>query len=224
MVTTLKQRKSSAPIGFSSFLHLVILLLTFLACATTAVAVTYTVSNDSEVPVRSGQGTEYKILALLQNGETVVSLEEAGYWIKVRTATGREGWMLKRYLSSTPSIDDAFTLPSTNNQAGKQPEKASPLGEQRVTTFQPEENVLAENTNPFQLENTNSPVAEQGLLEPDKELKQLRDKLAVVTRENKALREDEQIKWFLAGGGVLVIGWIIGLITCRSRRRKPSLL
>lgn len=127
-----KHRPATGLTGLSPFLSLTLfILLTLLAYAPTAAADTYSVANEAEVPVRSGQGTEYKIISLLQNGETVVSLEEDGYWIKVRTATGREGWALKRYLSTTPSIDEAFSLPANNNETNQQADKdISPMTDQ----------------------------------------------------------------------------------------------
>lgn len=234
MVTTKNQKQATAFTGLFLFLHLLLIPMTFLICATSATATatgTYTVVSDSEVPVRDGQGTKYKILTLLQNEETVTALEDAGAWIKIRTATGSEGWMPKQFLSSTPSVDDAFTLPTKNDQTSEQPAphaKATPAGEQNIHTPQPETQAPPEKTEPLPSEITNSLPTEQVLNEPDIEAnesaEELRSKLAAVTLENKELREDERIKWFLAGGGVLVCGWLIGLITCRSRRRKTSLL
>lgn len=216
MFSNQKQKHLFALTGTYPFLHLIVSLLILLSYATSVTATsTYTVANDSEVPVRSGQGTEYKILALLQNGETVTSLEEDGYWIRIRTATNREGWMLKRYLSSTLSADDAFTLPPESNQTGKQPENPTLLNEQGANALQPDKNVPAENT---------SEQIEIKQKDPVKEIEELRARLAAITRENKELQENERIQWFLAGGGILVVGWLIGLITCRARRRKPSLL
>lgn len=219
MLTTQKKKLSTTPTPFFPFRHLVISLLTLLAVATTAAADTYVVSSDSEIPVRSGQGTEYKIISLLQKGDSVTSLEEDGYWLRVRTATGREGWLLKRYLSSTQPIDDAFSFPTAT---GNDTEETSPEAE--PDTFQPEAGILPENSEPLQPEETRPLLAEQQLKEADKELGELREKLAAVTLENKKLQEDERIKWFLAGGGVLIIGWLLGLISCKSRKRKPSLL
>ncbi|MBW6520283.1 MAG: TIGR04211 family SH3 domain-containing protein [Desulfoarculaceae bacterium] len=218
MLTTQKKKLSTTPTAFFPFRHLVISLLTLLAVATTAAADTYVVSSDSEIPVRSGQGIEYKIISLLQKGDTVTSLEEDGYWLRVRTATGREGWLLKRYLSTQP-IDDASSFPTA---IGNDTEETSPEAE--PDTFQSETGILPEYSEPLQPEETRSLLAEQQLKEANKELVELREKLAAVTLENKKLQEDELIKWFLAGGGVLIIGWLLGLISCKSRRRKPSLL
>jgi SH3 domain protein len=234
MVTTKKQKQATALTGLFLFLHLLLIPLTFLICATAATATatdTFTVVSDSEVPLRDGQGDKHKVLTLLQNEETVTALEDAGAWIKIRTATGREGWIPKQYLSSTPSIDDAFTLPTKNDQTSEQPAppaKPIPSGEQNIHTSQSEAQVPQKKTQPLQSEITNSLPTEQTLKEPvteaNESAEELRNKLAAVTLENKELRENERIKWFLAGGGVLVCGWLIGLITCRSRKRKLSLL
>lgn len=236
MVTTKIQMQATAFTGlsFSLHLHLLLIPLTFLICTTTATATAtdlYTVVTNSEVPVRDGQGTKHKILTLLQNEETVTTLEDAGAWIKIRTATGSEGWMLKQYLSNTPSIDDAFTLPTKNDQTSEQPAppaKPIPLSEQKIHTSQSEVQVPPKKTELLPSEITYPLPTEQTLNEPATEAnestEELRNKLAAVTRENKELRENERIKWFLAGGGVLVCGWLVGLITCRSRKRKPSLL
>ncbi|MDD3813005.1 MAG: TIGR04211 family SH3 domain-containing protein [Desulfocapsaceae bacterium] len=228
MFTIQKNELSTTLTEFSSFFLLIIFLLVFLAYAPTAIAEitdTYSVVNDSEVPVRSGQGTEYKIVSLLQNGDTVLSLEENGYWIKIRTATGREGWMLKRYLSSTPSVvDDASSLPTNSNQSDMQTEESNPPTEQQLSAPNAETNVLPEEIPLPQAYNTILQQIRQSQKDRENEIRELREKLAEVTLENQALRKDERIQWFLAGGGVLVIGWLIGLITCKSGRRKPSLL
>jgi SH3 domain protein len=232
MVTTRKHRQANALTGLLPFLHLLLIPLTFLIYATASATDLYSVVSDSEVPVRSSQETASKTLTLLQNEETVTALEEAGSWIKIRTATGTEGWILKQYLSNAPSVDEAFTLPTKNNQTEKQPAppaKSVPLGEQNLQASQPETKVTSDKNSPTQSKITTPLPTKQTLTEPEttetnESPEELRNKLAALTLENKELRENERIKWFLAGGGVLVFGWFIGLITCRSRKRKPSLL
>jgi len=217
---TIKYKMRSAPAeSLSPFLLL--FLLISLAFSISAAADTTLVSNEPEVPVRSGQGTEYKILSLLQKGETVTSLEETDYWIKIRTATGREGWALKRYLSAPQSIDDAFSFPTDTSGYTQ---KTDPADEQQPDASHHEAALLPENPAPLQPEETAPSLTEQQLEAAAKERNELRDTLALVRQENEELRQNERIQWFLAGAGVLIIGWIIGLITCRSRRRKPSLL
>jgi SH3 domain protein len=230
MFTNQQHRSSMAGNGFHLFfLCLSFTVLTLVVCPATATAEnTYSVVSEfEEVPVRSGKGTEYKILALLKNGEAITSLEEDVYWIKARTSTGKEGWVLKRYLSSTSSPDDALTLPNTKPQTTEQPEKTSPSQNQSVKAIvaettgrptpspaqQPHPQQQRESLNPVQIEQS-----------AGNELVELKNKLVALDNENKKLREDKRIEWFLAGGGVFFIGWLLGLISSKVRRRRPSLL
>jgi SH3 domain protein len=232
MVTTRKHRQATALTRLSLFRHLLFIPIIFLIYATAAANDLYSVVSDSEVSVKNGQGATSKTLTLIHNEETVTALEEAGIWIKIRTATGTEGWVLKRYLSNAPSVDDAFTLPTKNNQTVKQPaspEKSTPLGEQNLQTSPSEIKVTAEKNSPTPSKIPTSLTTALTQNEPEKSdanesPEELRNRVTALTLENKELRENERIRWFLTGGGVLVCGWLIGLITCRSRKRKPSLL
>lgn len=226
MRTAQKTHRSIFLFKYALLLFLAI-LPAWIAPVVTSAAETYSVVSDSEeVPVRSGQGTEYKILALLKNGEAVTSLEETEYWIRIRTSTGREGWMLKRYLKSVPSIDNQLSLPIQNNasNASSDPLKTgAPLNEAVPASPLPIFNGATEKTGAREMEGQIPHIesVQKGQL---REIEELKNKLAAVTKENEELRQDEQIKWFLAGGGVLVVGWILGLISGKTRKRKPSLL
>ena len=223
-----KQKHLSTCPGHSPLLHFVVLLLILLAAPQTTSAMdTYSITSDSEVPVRSGQGTEYRTVALLKNGDLISSLEEVGYWVKIRTATGKEGWVLKRYLSTatTPSTGDTVALPVDNNQANKPlkitpPPLTDPLqhSSQSASSEIPAEKLQSSpSANPVSHINPT-----QG--EREKELTELRNNLAALTQENQELKDHEKTIWFLAGGGVFLVGWLFGLISAKARKRKPSLL
>lgn len=205
-------------------------LLLFAFIAGTATATTYSIASKEEIPIHSGQGTEHKILALLKDKEIVTSVEESGSWVRVSTANGLEGWVLKRHLASHPSPDEVFALP-TVNLSERPHAAASPPPEQNNGT--PQKN--ADQGTPPALPTKEGGLAREendatyvlplpGLTESELSVKELQDELARLMNENKELRQNEKIQWFLAGGGVFVFGWLIGLITCRSKRRKPSLL
>jgi SH3 domain protein len=210
---------------YSLRLYRIIFLLILLAAPVTiSAADTYLITSDSEVPVRSGQGTEYRTVAILKNGDPVSSLEEAGYWVKIRTATSKEGWILKRYLSTTSSKDEPLSLPTENNQANK-PLKVTP------TLPDPLQHSLQPVTNEATPEKLQNPLSAPPLphLDPtqkdhEKELTELRNKLAALTDENQELQDHEKILWFLTGAGVFIVGWLLGLISGKARKRKPSLL
>lgn len=181
------------------------------------------VNSSEEVPVRTGQGTEFKIVALLKDQEIVTSLEEDGYWIRVRTATGREGWTLKRYLTLLQPVDTQPTLPDLNqSQITTDP-----------TDIQPNQPLPASPLANFPITSENSPETDPaGLIvhlerQLDQQIKkneELQHELATVTKESEDLRQNEQIRWFVAGAGVFLVGWLLGLLSGRTRKRKPSLL
>ncbi len=49
------------------------------------------VKPSAEVPVRRGQGNDYKIIAVVNSGTEVRILEEKEDWARVRLASGKEG-------------------------------------------------------------------------------------------------------------------------------------
>jgi SH3 domain protein len=220
----LKKRSSTPYFAFFLLRHLILTLL--LACLFSGIATassTYSViTSEPEVPVRSGQGTEYKILALLKNGETITSMEEDGYWSRVRTATGKEGWMLKRYLSTSPSADVVFNLPAAGIGTPDTPSVKQAATSGQSTALLPSVTSTNQVTPPPEMQIP--PHEKQSTPDTEISISELRRQLVAVTQENILLRENDRIKWFLAGGGTLLVGWLIGLITCRSRKRKPSLL
>lgn len=230
-----------APIRWYLLFQFCISILIFPASTPTMAADTFSIANDTEVTVHRAPGNEYKTLARLQNGEKVTSLEESGDWVKIRTATDKEGWILKRYLSDAPSADEAFTLPPTvgdhKSEQAAAPDKSVPLGEQNLKAAPPEPKPLpVDNSHAQKQANTNTPPPPEPkeLKKPDQKAadtstpelspEEITKKLAVLTQENKELREDKQIHWFLAGGGVFVLGWTFGFLSCKARKRKPSLL
>jgi len=60
------------------------------------------VSDELVINLREGKGNEYKIIKMLRNGTPLNILEEAEQYLKVRTAEGLEGWVLKQYITSEP--------------------------------------------------------------------------------------------------------------------------
>jgi len=242
MMTHNKDKQATAPIRWYLLFQFCISILIFSASTQATAADTFSIANDTEVTVHRAPGNEYKTLARLQNGEKITSLEESGDWVKIRTATDKEGWILKRYLSDAPSADEAFTLPPTGgdhtSEQAAAPDKSVPLGEQNLKAAPPEPKPLPpDNSHAQKQANTNTPIPPsepEELKKPEQKVEdtnpldlsseEITQKMAILTQENKELREDKQIHWFLAGGGVFILGWIFGFLSSKARKRKPSLL
>jgi SH3 domain protein len=52
----------------------------------------------------------------------------------------------------------------------------------------------------------------------------LERQVTTLQKENDRLGKTETLKWFLAGGGVFFLGWLIGMISRKSRKKRSSLL
>lgn len=79
-----------------------LLVVVFTSVAFAAGSQTGTV-NASDVRLRSGAGTSYKILGSVGKGEKVSVLGSSSSWDKVRTARGSTGWMSSKYITIAKS-------------------------------------------------------------------------------------------------------------------------
>ena len=81
------------------------LLIFALFLSQLAVAKTMYVTDIFKVTLRSGQSTKNDIIRMLPSGTALEVLEadKASGYTKVRTPSGKEGWILTRYLMATPS-------------------------------------------------------------------------------------------------------------------------
>lgn len=216
------------------FVLLPFIALSLHPMAATAMADTWYVKPSAEVPIRSGQGTEYKILSVVPDGLTVTILEDGDPWVKVRTEGGTEGWMLKRYLSKDPPLTGQVAalraekerLEQENKKMLKELEELSAAfsqNQQELNTCIAERDEIRQNYEALRTDTADVVTIKKNLTDRTREVEEIRQQLAVLERENRNLQKDSSLKWFLAGGLVLVTGWVLGLISSRARRRKSSL-
>ena len=209
-------------------------------------AETQYVIPSSEIPVRRGQGTDYKIVALISDGTEVEVIERGDSYSLVRLANEKEGWILTRFLSDDPPLTEVVATLTSENEAlklqeqqsaqklmlqeqqsiQKQEELSQALAEteQKLEATDAEKAAITASFEKLTKDTANVVEIKKKLTETVNENKSVKQKLTTLTRENEELKSDERINWFLAGGGVLLLGIIIGKITSRSRKRKPSLL
>ena len=193
------------------------------------------VTDDIEVMVRTGPGTDHKILATPRSGTPVEILEESpSGWFRVRLPNNKEGWMVGRYLNEGPPAKEVIAELKKENDTLKQ--RIEVLNQENARMKQERDDLqgaLAEQTK------TAEGLREsyETLREKDPELLALKDshKMASENLTKSTVREAEleqklkeaesgqYFKWFLAGAGVLLLGFLIGSRTRRAKRR-PSLL
>lgn len=192
------------------------------------------VTDVLKLTLRSGPSTEHKILSVIESGQQLEILQRGAEWTLVRLPNGKEGYVLTRYLSTTPTA--SIRLQQLQ-------EKHKSLMQQTASLLEENASIKSENNNLNSSLATNEKSLEQVRAEYQKlkadsaqflTLKSKYDKAAAQleeqTKRADTLQEqlnrieiNQYIKWFLAGSGVLLVGFIIGF-SARRQRRRPSLL
>ena len=227
-------RFHSAPV--KGFCLCLILLLMFTGPLPVASATTFFIVPKAEVPLRGGKGREYKIIAVLREGTPVTLLEKDGPWSRVSLKNGKEGWILSRYLS--PEKPPKILLQTAREQL-KGLEKQLSEAQKRLektrialeTCEQDKEQCLSAKddiTNKYDLllqDSKNIVTLKSNYEKQILDIQKLKKEIAILKNENSDLKNEQNIRWFMAGSGVLLLGWIIGYsLGKRGRRRTSSLL
>ena len=192
------------------------------------------VTDVLKLTLRSGPSTEHKILSVIESGQQLEILDRGPEWTLVRLPNDKEGYVLTRYLSTTPTA--GIRLQQLQ-------EKHKSLMQQTASLLEENARFKSENTQLNSSLGSNEKTLEQVRAEYQKlkadsaqflTLKSKYDKAAAQleeqTKRADTLEEqlnrfemNQYIKWFLAGSGVLLVGFIIGF-SARRQRRRPSLL
>jgi len=209
-------------------------VVTLFFIATMAQAETRYVTDQMQITFRTGPGTDRKILSLLRSGQAVAVLQPEGDWAKVRLQNGKEGWVLQRYLSGEvpcririKDIGQALEELKTEQAALQKTHQQLEADKAKlVTDLKKNRQELAKTKQVYEKLKKDA----VGFLK----LKDRHDKtikrLSAQTEKANALDQDltstlkkQNIRWFLAGAGVLLFGFIMGFST-KKQKRHSSLL
>jgi SH3 domain protein len=221
------------------FIAILIIIALLTAAVLPAQAQTQTryVSDEITINLRTGKGEQFRILRMLRVGTPMEVLEDDDErYVLVRTRNGEEGYVLKQYLTSempkavlverlTQERDRLRT--TLGNLEGNRAGLATEMNElrERVSTLE-QELVQSERS----LKTVQSQYSD--LQEKSKNVVALteeRDRLLaenvkyvseveILKGENEQLLVTGMIQWFLAGGGVFLVGWMIGKISRKKKR------
>ncbi len=192
------------------------------------------VTDVLKLTLRSGPSTEHKILSVVESGQQVEMLEPGDDWSLVRIADGKEGYVLTRYLMSGPTHNVRLEQLQTKHKA---------LMQQAATLLEENTRLRNEGRKLKSTSDSNEKALKKLRSDYDKlkagsaEYIELKEKYKTVSgqlaeqtkradtldEELRAVEINQYIKWFLAGSGVLLVGFIVGF-SARRQRRRPSLL
>lgn len=200
-----------------------------------AVAETRYVSDTLEITMRSGKGTSFGITRMLRSGTPVevLNVDKKSGYTQVRTNSGKEGWVLSRFLMKGQAARERLAtaekkLAELELENRKLITAMATLKEEKVTL----------ETNLAALEGESRGVSQElaeirrtasSALAIDSENKDMKGRmvslerqLQTVQQENEALKDRTARDWFMVGAAVVLLGIIVGLIIPKIRFRKKS--
>ena len=191
------------------------------------------VTDQFKITMRQGAGLRYQIVRMLSTGDRlqVVQQDAQSGYTEVRTQDGAQGWVLTRYLMDHPtaraqlaqasqSLDQANaklksvadTLSQTQDALKAKTQAEADL-QGRYDALQKQYNTLRETAkNAVAVADENQTLKQRTAL--------LSKQLSAVTSENDTLKNTGLLRWFMAGGGVLLVGLILGLLMPHLARRR----
>ena len=192
------------------------------------------VTDVLKLTLRSGPSTEHKILAVVESGQQVEMLEPGEDWSLVRIADGKEGYVLTRYLvpEATHNVrlaqlqakhktvmQQAAALLEENTQIRNDNKKLKSTSDENEKTLKK----LRSDYDKLKAGSAEYITLKEKYKTVSGQLAEQTQRADTLDEELKAIEINQYIKWFLAGSGVLLVGFIVGF-SARRQRRRPSLL
>lgn len=194
----------------------------------------YYINDSMKITLRTGPAIDRKIIALLSVGQEVEILKPESDWTLIRLLDGKEGWVISRFL--TDQTPDSIQLEALkNNHSALQTKAASLLEENKALKAENKKlgiDLKTSETKQEDLSKSYETLKKESkqFLDLQAKYKESTSKLAVQTQKAEKYEDEltrllwnKNIKWFLSGAGVLILGFIIGFSTKRQRRHSSLL-
>ena len=203
------------------------LFTAFLLCfAAQAAAETLYITDRINATFRGGPGTQYSILKGLPSGTSVKVLEKAEKWSRVTEEGGDEGWVLTQWLVPTPTngvllkklnVTHKRLVKSNANLKGQMAELKKESADLKGQLASSQESAASSEQSYQQLKKKS-----ENFLQLEEDYKETKNQLENLSKKADILNDrlsKKNMIWFLAGAGVLLVGFIIG---SSSRKKKSS--
>lgn len=193
------------------------------------------VSDEQQITVRSGKGTNYRILRSIESGTSVRVLtpDSGDGYTEVRLADAATGWVRSVYLQAAPIarhrllraerrlqrtiaenarlLEDTATLRRAVAEKTKRRARAREELQQMTTELQHLRTLTA---SPERLEAEHKTLLER--------LVTKEGETSLLSVEHRALKDQARQGWLLAGSTVLIAGVLIGYSLSRFSNRRKS--
>jgi len=194
------------------------------------------ISDELNVPLRSGASTAHRIIHRgLPSGTqlTVLAIDEEAGFTQIRTAGGLEGWVTSQYLVGEPIARVKLAtvekrLQSLKTEIDKEREgRASIQAKHKETeannqTLNSQVEALSKELAQLKLISAD-PIKEHALnVELTQQNTLLVGQVEELSSKTRQLEENVQLQWLLYGGVLVLIGLILGVVLKARPRQTTS--
>ncbi|HKJ51965.1 MAG TPA: TIGR04211 family SH3 domain-containing protein [Gammaproteobacteria bacterium] len=211
------------------------LLLGGCLCTRALAAEVMYVTDVFEVTMRSGTSTSNSIVRMLKSGEPVTVIEQdlVSKYSLVQTDDGKQGYVITRFLMDQPSARDRLAelesrFQEQSQRVESQQSKIAELS-QSLEQEKSDNQTLASTLRASEKELTDVRSAAEdtlNIVEQNKRLQsvvdELRQEKTALVEANSQLGDTTRQDWFVRGGAVSLIAFLIGIIVTRIRWRKKD--
>lgn len=210
-----------------------LLLMAFLLIPSLGSAETRYVTDQFEITMRSGASTSNSIVSMLKSGQSlkVIEQDEATRYTLVETSSGRQGYVLSRYLDDQPSGRDRYI--QLKNRSEQLEAKISQLNTE-LTNFKSEKkdhiaeiSTLTKTLKETQTELNDLTESTRDTLRVVKQNESLKARIneldkdkQLLSEENAKYKDSTAMDWFIRGAGVSLLAFLIGIIVTKIRWKK----
>ena len=187
---------SAGALILRTLLPLAVIALTTLSATASQAQQAWVMDRDVNLTLRTGAGTQYRIIGSLTTGDVATILSRGDGWTKVRTTQGKEGWVSAGFLqASPPARIELERLERDTEELRRQVAELSETATDLRTS--------------------------KDELESDDEAQRL--EMDRLTRENYELSAGARWPEWITGAGIVLVGMALGALLGRSssRRRQP---
>jgi SH3 domain protein len=216
-------------VGYVLFIPIILLISSL-----SAQAENMYVTDVLKVTLRTGPSLNNKIIKMVESGQKIEVIEPGQEWSLVRLDDGMEGWILNRYMISDET--NKIKLERFKSEHSDLKIRYSAIFEEN-SKFKAENQKLGSELSDTKKNLQRIRNDYESLKSSSAEFLTLKSNFEKVSRQlseqtQKANEFEEQIanlevsyyvKWFLAGSGVLFVGFILGFSTKRGRRQSSLL-